>query len=192
MISHIRGEIDYCGEGFVVIDVGGVGYHVNVPTHVLQKLKSENKKNVKLYTYLSVKEDNLSLYGFTDIGELEMFKMLISVSGIGPQIAMNILSQIKIEDLADAVLHENEKLLMSISGIGKKNAKRLILELKERIRKKIRDIPEKNISYDAVSALVSLGFRQDEAWEAVNAVAKEIKDADVETLIKEALLRLRK
>lgn len=189
MISHIRGEIAHCGEDFVVIDVGGIGYYVNVTTPALQKLK--NKKNVTLYTYLNVRDDSLALYGFIDSEELEMFKLLISVSGIGPQIAMNILSQIKIEDFAYAIVYENESILTSISGIGKKNAKRLILELKEKIRKRMKGIQRKDVSYDAVSALVSLGFQQNEAWDAVNAVAAEMKNATVEDLIKASLLRLK-
>ena len=172
MISHISGEIVHSGESFVVIDVGGIGYQVNVTKPALLELAGKEK--VKMYTYLHVREDALTLYGFTSSSELEMFKLLISVTRIGPQIALNILSQIKIEELASAIIREDEKVLTSISGVGQKNAKRLILELKDKMKKKMGDYkdysPAGRVNYDAVSALVSLGFAKSEAQEAVNAI----------------------
>jgi len=192
MISHIYGEIAHRGEGFVVIDVGGIGYQVNVTKPTMQELIGKEK--VKLYTYLNVREDALNLYGFTSAGELEIFKLLISVTRIGPQIALNILSQIKIEELAFAIIHEDEKVLTRISGIGTKNAKRLILELKDKMKKKMegyKGIPSSNVGYDAVSALVSLGFQQREAQQAVEAVSSSIKEHKVEAIIKAALLKLK-
>lgn len=189
MISHISGEIAHRGEGFVVIDVGGIGYQVNVTKPVLQELIGKKEK-VKLYTYLNVREDALILYGFTNAGELEIFKLLISVIGVGPQTALNILSQIKIEELAAAIIHEDEKVLTRISGIGQKSARRLILELKDKMKKKMTGYaPAGSVNYDAVSALVSLGFAQREAQEAVNAVSG--KGHTVEALIKAALLKLK-
>jgi len=192
MISHLHGEIAQCGEGFVVIDVGGIGYHVNVPQPALQELTKQS--NVTLYTHLNVREDALNLYGFMNTTELEMFKLIISVSGVGPQIAMKILSEIKIEDFASAILNEDEKVLTNISGIGKKNAKRLILELKDKMKKKMEGfIPTStsNINYDAVSALVSLGFQQRESREAVDAVSADFEAPSIEVLIKAALLKLK-
>jgi Holliday junction DNA helicase RuvA len=192
MISHICGEISHVGDGYVVLDVGGIGYHINVPAPVLSEL-SNRKESVKLHTYLNVREDALTLYGFTNASELEMFKMLISVTRVGPQIALSILSQIRIEELAAAILHEDEKVLTRISGVGTKNAKRLILELKDKIKKKMESIgsyvPVNNVHYDAVSALVSLGFGQREAREAVDTAGG--KEHTVQELIKAALLRLR-
>ncbi len=190
MISQITGEIAHRGDGFIVVDVGGIGYQVNVTKPVLQELA--DKEKVKLHTYLHVREDALTLYGFTSQGELEMFKLLISVTRIGPQIALNILSQIKIEELASAIFREDEKVLTSISGVGQKNAKRLILELKDKMKKKMEGFAlptTSNASYDAVSALVSLGFAHREAQEAVNAVSG--KEHTVEALIKAALLKLK-
>ncbi len=192
MISHIYGEITHRGEGFVVIDVNGIGYQVNVTRPVLQEL-TKKKEKVKLHTYLNVREDALTLYGFTTPSELEMFKLLISVTRVGPQIALNVLSQIKIEELAGAIIHEDEKILTSISGIGPKNAKRLILELKDKIQKKMENYrgSARNVNYDAVSALVSLGFGQREAQEAVEAASAGIKEPEVQALIKGALLKLK-
>jgi len=191
MISHISGEIAHRGEGFVVLDVGGIGYQVNVTKPALLELVEKGR--VKLYTYLHVREDALTLYGFTSPGELEVFKLLISVTRIGPQIALNILSQIKIEGLASAIIREDEKVLTSISGVGQKNAKRLILELKDKMKKKMEGFAlptTSNVNYDAVSALVSLGFAHREAEDAVNAVSSG-KENTVEALIKAALLKLK-
>jgi Holliday junction DNA helicase RuvA len=152
------------------------------------------KEKVKLYTHLHVREDALTLYGFITPGELEMFRNLISVTRIGPQIALNILSQIKTGDLAAAIIQEDEKVLKGISGVGQKNAKRLILELRDRMKKHMDSfvVPRtSNINYDAASALISLGFAQREAWEAVEAVAQGMKQPTVQALIKAALLKLK-
>lgn len=191
MISHIYGDISQYGEGFVVIDVGGIGYQVNVTKPVLDELTGKKEK-VKLYTYLQVREDAHILYGFLNQSELEMFKLLISVTRVGPQIAMNILSQIKIEELAAAIIHEDEKVLTRISGVGAKNAKRLILELRDKMTKKMEGfaLPATgSINYDAVSALVSLGFPRQSAERAVETVSGG--EQKVETIIKAALLKLK-
>ncbi len=195
MISHVYGEIAHHGDGFVVIDVGGLGYHVNVAKPVQQQL-SDKKEKVKLFTYLNVREDALTLYGFTSESDLEMFKLLISVTRIGPQIALSIMSQIKLEELVAAIIHEDEKALTRISGVGQKNAKRLIMELRDKIKKKMGERKVEypygsNINYDAVSALVSLGFQQRQAQEAVDSVLAGNKQITVEALVKEALSKLR-
>jgi len=191
MISHIYGEIAQYGEGFVVIDVAGIGYQVNVTKPVLYEITGRKEK-VKLHTYLNVREDALTLYGFINQSELEMFKLLISVTRVGPQIAMNILSQIKIEELAAAIIHEDEKVLTRISGVGAKNAKRLIMELKDKMTKKMEGsaLPiTSNVNYDAVNALVSLGFPRQDAQRAVEAVSGG--EQKIEAIIKAALLKLK-
>lgn len=190
MISHISGEIAQSFEGYVVIDVAGIGYQVNVPKSLSLELEGKKEK-VKLHTYLHVREDALILYGFLEQSQLEMFKLLISVTRVGPAIAMNILSQIKIEELAAAIIHEDEKVLTRISGVGAKNAKRLILELKDKMEKKMEGItlPVSSVNYDAVSALVSLGFPRQDAQKAVEAVS--VNGGSVETIIKAALLKMR-
>ena len=191
MISHICGNITHSGEGSVVIDIGGMGYQVFVTKPMLNEL-ADKKEKVKLHTYLHVREDALILYGFLSQSELEMFKLLISVTRVGPQIAMNILSQIRIEELAAAIIHEDEKVLTRISGVGAKNAKRLILELKEKMTKKMEGFilpTASSINYDAVSALVSLGFPRQNAQRAVEAVSGG--EQSVEVIIKAALLKLK-
>lgn len=190
MISHIYGEIERRGEGFIVIDIGGIGYQVNMTRPAIQELG--DKQKVKLYTYLHVREDALTLYGFPGASELEMFKLLISVTRVGPQIALSILSQIRIEELAAAIIHEDEKVLTRISGVGSKNAKRLILELKDKMTKKMEGfaLPTAgSVNYDAVSALVSLGFPRQGAEKAVEAVSG--REQTVEAIIKAALLKLK-
>jgi Holliday junction DNA helicase RuvA len=191
MISQISGEIAQRGDGFVVVDAGGIGYQVNVTQPTLSELAGRNGK-IKLHTYLHVREDALVLYGFTGTSELEMFKLLISVTRIGPQTALNILSHIGIEELAAAIIHEDEKVLTSISGVGAKNAKRLILELRDKMNKKMEglNLPG-NINCDAARALVSLGFAQREAKEAIETVAAGMNSPTVEALIKAALLKLK-
>ena len=191
MISQISGEIAQRGDGFVVVDAGGIGYQVNVTQPTLLELAGRNGK-VKLHTYLHVREDALVLYGFQRASELEMFKLLISVTRIGPQTALNILSQIGIGELAAAIIHEDEKVLTRISGVGAKNAKRLILELRDKMNKKMEglNLPS-NINYDAVSALVSLGFAQRESKETIETVAAGMSSPTVEGLIKAALLKLK-
>ena len=134
MIAHLRGKPVLAGDRWVVIDVGGIGYQVQVTQPALQLL-AHTTEPVKLFTHMAVREDAITLYGFMHQSELEMFRILIGVSGIGPQIAMNLLSQIGIEDFAMAILNEDEKALTRISGIGTKSAKRLILELRDKMKK---------------------------------------------------------
>lgn len=193
MISHISGDIAYCGDGFVVIDFNGFGYQVNVTAATLVELR-DTKEKVKLYTHLHVREDELTLFGFRTTGELEMFKHLISVTRIGPQTALNILSQIRTGDLAAAILQKDENVLKRISGVGPKNAQRIILELRDKMKKhmeKFVPASTSNVSYDATSALVSLGFGQREAREAVETSAQGMKQPTVQALIKAALLKLK-
>jgi Holliday junction DNA helicase RuvA len=196
MIAHLCGELVLIGDRWVVIDVGGVGYQVQVTQPVLQMLSHE-KEPVKLFTHMVIREDAITLYGFMHQSELEMFRILIGVSGIGPQIAMNLLSQIGIEDFAIAILNEDEKALTKISGIGTKSAKRLILELRDKMKKVSQTIVYSDTSrispavHDAVSALVSLGFVEKESRDAVNAANLVLKSPAVQELIKAALLKLK-
>ena len=196
MIAHLCGEPVLTGDRWVVIDVGGIGYQVQVTQPALQILSHE-KEPVKLFTHMAVREDAITLYGFMHQSELEMFRILISVSGIGPQIAMNLLSQIGIEDFAIAILNEDEKALTKISGIGTKSAKRLILELRDKMKKVSQTIVYSDTSrtspvvHDAVCALVSLGFAEKESRDAVNAATLVLKSPAVQDLIKAALSKLK-
>jgi Holliday junction DNA helicase RuvA len=196
MIAHLHGEAVLTGDRWVVIDVGGIGYQVQVTQPELQKISTSQEK-VKLFTHMAVREDAITLYGFLHHSELEMFRILIGVSGIGPQTAMNLLSQIGLEDFAIAILNEDEKALTRISGIGTKSAKRLILELRDKM-KKISDTmvcgevgKAGPAVHDAVSALISLGFCEKDSREAVNTASVQLNSPTVQDLIKAALVKLK-
>ena len=196
MIAHLCGERVLIGDRWVVIDVNGIGYRVQVTQPALQLL-AHTREKVKLFTHMAVREDAITLYCFPHQNELEMFRILIGVTGIGPQIAMNLLSQIGIGDLAIAILDEDEKALTRISGIGTKSAKRLILELRDKMKKVSETMGYGDAGrsspavHDAVSALVSLGFLEKESRDAVNAAALILKSPAVQDLVKAALTKLK-
>ena len=196
MIAYLYGEPVQTGDRWVILDVNGIGYRVYVPVPEVQEIAGSSGK-VKLFTHLSVREDAHTLYGFLHGSEREIFSILIGVSGIGPQTALNILSQITIGDFALAILSDDEKSLTRISGIGSKSAKRLILELKDKM-KKVRDsLPVAGagrgdtLINDAASALISLGFPERDSYDAVKAAAAGLKEPSIQTLIKAALLKLK-
>ena len=196
MIAHLRGEPVLTGDRWVVIDVGGIGYQVFVTQPALLVL-AHRKEPVKLFTHMAVREDAITLYGFMHQSELEMFRILIGVSGIGPQTALNLLSQIGIEEFAMAIINEDEKALTRISGIGTKSAKRLILELRDKMKKAGLTMLSGDLRqavpavHDAVSALISLGFAEKESREAINDAALELKSPTVQELIKAALVKMK-
>ena len=197
MIALLSGEPVLTGDRYVVLDVHGVGYRVQVTQPALQQLAA-TRGTVKLHTHMAVREDAITLYGFLHQSELEMFRILIGVTGIGPQIAMNLLSQIGIEEFAMAILNEDEKVLTRISGIGAKSAKRLILELRDKMKKISETLPHGESGtgsmavHDAVSALVSLGFSENESRDAVMAASRASGSSPpVQVLIKAALSRLK-
>lgn len=190
MISFIRGILDDVTDSTVVIDCGGVGYEMFVPQSVF-KVISRTGEEVKLYTYLQVREDAVTLFGFADRDELELFKQLITVSGIGPKGALSILSTIGADDLRFAVLSDDVKTISSAPGIGAKTAGKLVIELKDKLKladafetklsKKLKasDACEESVAdvaslklqkSEAVQALTALGYSQTEAAKAVRSV----------------------
>ena len=196
MIALLSGEPVLMGERWVVINVHGVGYQVQITQPTLQRLANTHE-TVKLFTHMAVREDAITLYGFLHQSEMEMFRILIGVTGIGPQIAMNLLSQIGIEEFAIAILNEDEKTLTRISGIGTKSAKRLILELRDKMKKISETIPHGETGtgsmavHDAVSALISLGFSENASRDAVNKAVRAPGTPTVQGLIKAALVTLK-
>lgn len=193
MIAHLSGELASTGDRWVVIDIGGVGYRVQVTEPTMQDLVATEGR-VMVHTHMVVRDDDIQLYGFSHPRERELFTILIGVTGIGPQTAMNILSRISFEDFAIAILSDDEKVLTRIPGIGPKSAKRLILELKDKMKKCAATLPggrSRVEACDAVSALVSLGFSEREAEEAVNAVIADLPAPTVQDLIRASLTRLR-
>jgi Holliday junction DNA helicase RuvA len=168
--------------------VNGVGYKIYISTSVFKNLPEIGAK-VKLFTYLHVREDILDLFGFLDKKDLEFFEMLISISGIGPKGAMNILSVASVETLKKAIGNEDSTILTKVSGIGQKTAEKIILELKSKISGEFFD--EKGGSDgEAIDALISLGYRLQEAREALKKIPHEV--TEVGAKIKHALKLLSK
>jgi len=193
MIAHLSGEVASTGDRWVVIDIGGVGYRVQVTRPALENLR-QTEGRVMVHTHVVVRDDDIQIFGFLHPSERDLFTILIGVTGIGPQIAMNILSGISFEEFALAILDDDEKVLTRIPGIGQKSAKRLILELKEKMKKRADTLAVSRRpaeACDASSALISLGFSPQEAQEAVDAVLPGLHDPTVQGLIRAALARLR-
>jgi holliday junction DNA helicase RuvA len=196
MISSLFGGVEYVGDGYAVIGVQGVGYQVRMTLPGLNAVRSAEGP-VRLFTHLVVRDDELSLYGFLHRSERELFLMLISVTRVGPVLALSVLSQIAIPEFVAAIIDEDEGILTSISGVGKKNAKRLILELKEKLEKRAGEFSGgmpagyDPLKRDAVSALVALGFPQKDSAAAVAKVTEGKVPGQVSFVIKAALRELK-
>jgi Holliday junction DNA helicase RuvA len=192
LISQLCGEIVASGDGFLVLDVGGVGYRVNMTPADIASL-SLIPGNKRLYTHLIVREDALALFGFSDIFDLEVFQVLITVNRVGPQLALSILSQIPAHEFAQAVTEEDEKRLTRLSGIGPRNAKRLILELKDRMKKCLPSDVSGSVGIpgttreDVAEALIALGFPAKESYDAVDEICRRTGPADPQALLKGSL-----
>lgn len=193
MIAHIQGKLVEKTPTEVVIDCGGVGYHINISLHTYSLLP--NSDQIKLFTYLQVKEDSHSLFGFFEKSEREIFKMLLSVSGIGASIARTMLSSLEPKQIIQAIASGDVGTVQSIKGIGNKTAQRVILDLKDKVIK-LYDLDEvsmvqNNTNRDeALSALEVLGFVRKTSERIVEKIVKEDPDASVESIIKKALKNL--
>ncbi len=188
MIAQLNGRLVEKAPTVVIIDCGGVGYEVKISLNTFSALG--NDEAIKLYTQLIVREDAQILYGFADKTEREMFNHLISVSGIGPNTAMIMLSSLIPEEIAGAIQTEDVKTIQSIKGIGAKTAQRVIVDLKDKMLK--MEFSSENLfvtnntnRFDALTALTSLGFDKKSAEKALDKVATG--EESVELLIKEAL-----
>ncbi|MFH0941678.1 MAG: Holliday junction branch migration protein RuvA [Chloroflexota bacterium] len=168
MIASLTGILEALGADWVIINAGGVGFRVHLPTSSLSRLGSPGDR-VKLFTHLHVREDNISLYGSTSAEELGLFETLIGVSGIGPKLALAMLSTMDSEKLAAAIATGNILVLTRVPGIGKKTAERLILELKDKVSAgMLASAPElAPENSEVLAALVSLGYSTTEAAQAV-------------------------
>lgn len=191
MIDYLEGNLRYKSPTFIVVDVGGVGYKVNLSLSSYNLLPPEGNE-IKINTYLHFREDGLALYGFLAKEERDFFLLLISISKIGPKSALRMLSRVSSSELKKAIKRGDLTTLTDIPGIGKKTAQRLILELKERIEEEEPLEPGKEeLVKDALSALVSLGYTQNEARKAVREVINSSKEEmDLTRVIKEALNRV--
>ena len=194
MYAYIDGKLVYKSPSYVVIDAGGVGYHINISLNTYSQLGLAER--CKLFTWLHVKEDGHTLYGFFEEGERRLFLHLISVSGIGPNTGRMMLSSITPEEIQAAIVKGNVTLIQRIKGIGPKSAQRLILELQDKLRKEGPDtltaIPLNNtVKEEALSALIMLGFVRSNVEKVLEQeINKNGDNLTVEQLIKYALKSL--
>ncbi len=190
MIDQISGKIISINDNYVVLGVGGLGIKVNISANFASKLVNEDL--ITLVTYLNVREDALDLYGFKNDSERNLFLMLISISGIGPKLAVSILSGVELDELKSNILSGDIKSLTSIPGVGAKTAKRIIIELKDKLSKTtttelgFEDILPRNID-DVLSALVGLGYSESMATEVIKRINPAKSNKSIESLIKESL-----
>lgn len=191
MISFLMGIIEEKRENTLELNVNGVGFEVNVSSNTLGSLPMQGN-SIKIYTYMAVREDDISLYGFSSLEERNLFFKLISVSGIGPKMAIGILSGLTISDLTMAIIKSDTKLLSKIKGLGKKTAERVCLELKDKLS--VVSSPEQSSftdEYDedalqmAVDTLISLGINKNDAYMLARAHAT--KDTTAEEIISKSL-----
>lgn len=193
MITHLRGKLVEKNPTFLVIECNGVGYFVNISLHTLSKVS--DAENIQLYTHLQVKEDSHTLFGFAEKSEREIFRLLISVSGIGSSIARTMLSSLSPAQVRDAIAGGDVATIQSVKGIGAKTAQRVILDLKDKVLK-IYDIDEVSTSSnntnkeEALSALEVLGFVRKQAEKTVDKVVSQDPALSVENIIKLALKNL--
>lgn len=193
MITQIKGKLVEKNPTYVVVDCNGVGYLLNISLNTFSSLP--NDENVLLYSFLSIREDAHTLYGFISKLEREIFKLLISVSGVGASIARTMLSSMTSEEIQQAIASENVKLIQSVKGIGAKTAQRVIVDLKDKVLKTF-DMDEVSVSQnntnreEALSALEVLGFARKQTDKVLTSILKETPDASVEVLIKQALKKL--
>jgi Holliday junction DNA helicase RuvA len=193
MIAHIQGKLVEKTPTEVVIDCSGVGYHINISLHTYSLLP--NSDQIKLFTYLQIKEDAHTLFGFVEKSEREIFKMLLTVSGIGASIARTMLSSLEPKQIIQAIASGDVSTIQSVKGIGLKTAQRSILDLKDKVVKLYNldevSMVQNNTNRDeALSALEVLGFVRRASEKVVEKIIKEDPDASVETIIKKALKSL--
>jgi holliday junction DNA helicase RuvA len=192
MIAKLKGKIDELKPTELILDVNGVGYQVFIPFSTYEKI--QNLGEADLYIYTLHKEDQFKLFGFLSESEKELFTILLGISGIGPSIALSILSGIDTGLLIEAVQNNNVLILTKIPGIGNSKAEKLIFELKRKIRKLEKfsspSSAKSSIRNDAIEALVSLGFNDAGASKAVNEILEKFSDIPIEQLIKNALKNL--
>lgn len=193
MITHIQGRLVEKNPTDVVIECNGVGYFINISLHTFSELPAS--ENVKLFTHLLVREDAHILYGFSSVAEREIFRLLISVSGVGASIARTMLSSLAPEQVLDAISMNDIPTIQSVKGIGAKTAQRVVLDLKDKILKvyglsSISAGTSNTNKNEALSALETLGFVRKQSEKVVDAIVKENPEASVEMIIKQALKNL--
>lgn len=196
MIAYIKGILEAKGNGFVIVESGGIGYRIFMSPTALAQMPASGEI-VKVYTYMNVKEDGISLYGFSSLEEQDLFLRLITVSGVGPKGALAFLSQLRPQEIILAILSDDVKTLSKAPGVGRKTAQRVILELKDKFQTAEAvawEMEEQaaptsaGAKFEAIDALTALGYSRSEAAGAVNAVAAE--EMTTEEILKAALKKM--
>jgi Holliday junction DNA helicase RuvA len=192
MIAYLNGKLAHKEPTFVIIDVNGVGYHVSISLNTFSEIK--DKEAIRLSTYMHVREDAQILYGFSSDAEKSMFQNLISVNGVGPNTAMVVLSYLPTAELKNAIIREDAATLQAVKGIGGKTAQRIILELKDKLKKGVEEstgIPgfgHNTMRHEALGALMTLGISKAVAEKSIDAVLKKSGNTvSLEELVKQSL-----
>ena len=193
MITHLNGKLIEKNPTNIVVDCNGVGYSVNISLHTFSQLPSG--ENVKLFIHLQVREDSHTLFGFSSKVEREVFRLLISVSGIGASIARTMLSTLSPEQVMEAITQNNIAVIQSVKGIGAKTAQRVVLDLKDKIIKiygldEVSLVSSNTNRNEALSALETLGFARKQVEKVCDDIVNKNPNASVETIIKQALKNL--
>lgn len=199
MIAYISGALVSAGENYIVIDNHGMGYRIFVSGKFLEHIPAYGTQ-IKIYTHMYIREDELTLYGFHSEEELSVFRILIGISGVGPKVAMAILTALTIQELQLAVISEDAKTISKANGVGAKGASRIILELKDKLKMEdmmdaayeqsiVQDTQDINAARDAILALVNLGYSSSEAALAVKKIG-DTSQMDIESILKAALKKL--
>ena len=188
MISYIKGTLERRGENDIIVEAGGIGYRIFVSPATLAKLPQTGEA-VQIFTYFSVKEDGMSLYGFAAREEQEMFEKLLLVNGVGPKGALGFLSVLNPSEIVMAILSDDVKTLSKAPGVGRKTAQRVILDLKDKFKTEdAESVGGGDAKFEAIDAMTALGYSRSEAAQAVNAVAAE--GMTTEDILKAALKRM--
>ena len=199
MIAYISGALVSAGENYIVIDNHGMGYRIFVSGKFLEHIPAYGTQ-IKIYTHMYIREDELTLYGFHSEEELSVFRILIGISGVGPKVAMAILTALTIQELQLAVISEDAKTISKANGVGAKGASRIILELKDKLKMEdmmdaayeqsiVQDTQDLNAARDAILALVNLGYSNSEAALAVKKIG-DTSQMDIESILRAALKKL--
>lgn len=201
MISYLKGKLEYILNDYIIVDVNNIGFQVFISTYTMSELPQQGNE-IKIYTYMNVREDAILLYGFLTMDEMNMFDILKTVSGVGPKSALGMLSFIRPQDISMAIITEDLNILSKAPGIGKKTAQRIILDLKDKLKTStLFENNNDNITIDiddspnlhkkeAIEALISLGYSQMESTKVVIDIYKD--NANTEDIIKLALKKISK
>lgn len=188
MIGSLKGQVQAKSTNYIILETNGVGYKVFVTPPLMFGLKLDQELSLMIYTH--VREDQLSLFGFPTLPELEFFELLLTVSGVGPKSAVGIMSLASLEMIKSAIVSEDPSVFTKVAGVGRKTAERVIIELKDKLKNQVDSTPMAREHSDALDALLALGYREQEARGALKTIPSTV--TDIQDKIKIALKNLSK